>query len=123
VHPQAPPGRGAGAQAPPPVSQVIVPRPSANRQALAQDDLLDYLREWRRVTAKEQGVPAFVVLHDTSLEEIAEARPASVDALLRVYGIGERKAERYGREILDALARFAKGDRASPRKAKAAGNS
>jgi len=123
VHPQAPPGRGAGAQARPPVSPVIVPRPSANRQARAEEELLDYLREWRRVTAKEQGVPAFVVLHDTSLEEIAEARPMSVDALLRVYGIGERKAERYGREILDALARFAKGDRASPRKAKAAGNS
>jgi ATP-dependent DNA helicase RecQ len=105
------------------VSPVIVPRPSANRQARAEEELLDYLREWRRVTAKEQGVPAFVVLHDTSLEEIAEARPMSVDALLRVYGIGERKAERYGREILDALARFAKGDRASPRKAKAAGNS
>ena len=63
----------------------------------------------------------FVVLHDTSIEEIVECGPPSVDALLRVYGIGERKAERYGREILDALARFAKGDRASPRKAKAAG--
>jgi ATP-dependent DNA helicase RecQ len=83
--------------------------------------LLDYLREWRRVTAKEQGVPAFVVLHDTSLEEICEKRPKTVEALLLVYGIGERKAERYGREILDALARFAKGERAAPRKAKAAG--
>jgi ATP-dependent DNA helicase RecQ len=83
--------------------------------------LLDYLREWRRVTAKEQGVPAFVVLHDTSLEEICEKRPRTVEALLLVYGIGERKAERYGREILHALARFAKGERAAPHKAKAAG--
>lgn len=97
-------------------------RTGADRDAHADAGLLDYLREWRRVTAKQQGVPAFVVLHDTSLEEIVEIRPTSVGALLRVYGIGERKAERYGREILDALARFAKGERAAPRKAKAAGN-
>ena len=119
VHPQAPPLR-AGAQAPP-ASPSAELRPGANRDLHADTGLLDYLREWRRVTAKAQGVPAFVVLHDTSLEEIVDIRPASVDALLRVYGIGERKAERYGRKILDALARFAKGDRAAPRRAKAAG--
>jgi ATP-dependent DNA helicase RecQ len=122
VHPQAPPGPAAGAQAPRVSPSSAAVRLGANQDTHADAGLLDYLREWRRVTAKEQGVPAFVVLHDTSLEEIAEMRPTSVDALLRVYGIGERKAERYGREILDALARFAKGDRAAPRKAKAAGN-
>ncbi len=121
VHPQAPPGSAARVQAPR-VSPSGAARTGADRDAHADAGLLDYLREWRRVTAKQQGVPAFVVLHDTSLEEIVEIRPTSVGALLRVYGIGERKAERYGREILDALARFAKGERAAPRKAKAAGN-
>jgi ATP-dependent DNA helicase RecQ len=70
--------------------------------------LYERLREWRSATAKEQGVPAFVVLHDSTLEAICALRPASRGELLQVPGIGERKAERYGRQILDLLARRSK---------------
>jgi ATP-dependent DNA helicase RecQ len=77
--------------------------------------LHDYLREWRRVTAKEQGVPAFVVMHDTSLEALCRARPVSLSALLAVSGFGERKVEMYGEQILDAIGRFGKGERAATR--------
>ncbi|HEY2819469.1 MAG TPA: HRDC domain-containing protein, partial [Candidatus Acidoferrum sp.] len=77
--------------------------------------LHDYLREWRRVTAKEQGVPAFVVMHDTSLEALCRARPVSLSALLAVSGFGERKVEMYGEQILDAIERFKKGERAATR--------
>ena len=76
-------------------------------------ELREYLREWRRKAAKQQGVPAFVVMHDTSLEELCRIRPGSLSELLRVYGFGERKVASYGRQILDALAEFRKGDRAS----------
>jgi ATP-dependent DNA helicase RecQ len=76
-------------------------------------ELSEYLREWRRITAKEQGVPAFVVLHDTTLEEICRRRPASMAELLSITGIGERKAEVYGRGILTALERYGNGARAS----------
>jgi ATP-dependent DNA helicase RecQ len=76
-------------------------------------DLSEYLREWRRTTAKEQGVPAFVVLHDTTLEEICRRRPASIAELLGITGIGERKAEVYGKGILAALERYGSGARAS----------
>jgi ATP-dependent DNA helicase RecQ len=79
----------------------------------ADAELSEYLREWRRTTAKEQGVPAFVVLHDTTLEEICWRRPASVGDLLSITGIGERKAEVYGRGILAALERYGGGARAS----------
>jgi ATP-dependent DNA helicase RecQ len=75
--------------------------------------LREYLREWRRSTAKEQGVPAFVVLHDTTLEEICVRRPSSIADLLSITGIGERKAEVYGRGILAALERYGSGARAS----------
>jgi len=71
--------------------------------------LREYLREWRRTTAKEQKVPAFVVMHDSSLDEICRKRPATLAALLRVFGFGERKVELYGQQILDALARFRQG--------------
>lgn len=76
-------------------------------------DLREYLREWRRITSKEQGVPAYVVLHDTTLEEICRIRPASIAELLSITGIGERKADTYGQGILEALGRFREGARAS----------
>lgn len=76
-------------------------------------DLRDYLREWRRKAAKEQGMPAYVVLHDTTLEEICRIRPSSIAKLLTITGIGERKAATYGQEILAALQRYNEGARAS----------
>ncbi len=76
-------------------------------------ELSEYLREWRRITAREQGVPAFVVLHDTTLEEICGRQPSSMAELLGITGIGERKAEVYGKGILAALERYRNGARAS----------
>ncbi|MFZ0298788.1 MAG: RecQ family ATP-dependent DNA helicase [Candidatus Sulfotelmatobacter sp.] len=81
--------------------------------SVADAELREYLREWRRTTAKEQGVPAFVVLHDTTLEEICRRRPSSIADLRSVTGIGERKAEVYGKGILAALERYRDGARAS----------
>jgi ATP-dependent DNA helicase RecQ len=77
------------------------------------EELREYLREWRRTTAKEQGAPAFVVLHDTTLEEICRQQPSSIAELLSITGIGERKAEVYGKGILAALERYRGGARAS----------
>jgi len=76
-------------------------------------ELREYLREWRRATAKEQGVPAFVVMHDTSLDELCRRRPRTMSQLLAVPGFGERKSEMYGQKIFDAFARFGSGSRAS----------
>jgi ATP-dependent DNA helicase RecQ len=81
--------------------------------AEAHSELQEYLREWRRVTAKEQGMPAYVVLHDSSLDEICRVQPKSVADLLRITGIGERKAELYGQAILSALRRYREGARAA----------
>ena len=83
-------------------------------------ELQDYLREWRRTVAKEKNVAAFVVLHDSTLEEICRRMPKSPAELREIQGIGERKAELYGQPILDALSRFRQGERASnpERKAK-----
>jgi len=76
-------------------------------------NLREFLREWRRETASVQNVPAYVVMHDTTLEEICRVRPGSIGGLLHITGIGERKAELYGRHILDALKRFRDGARAA----------
>ena len=55
--------------------------------------------------ARKEGVPAFRVLTDTVLREIAAERPASEDALLQIAGIGPRLAGRYGAGILGVLQR------------------
>ena len=73
--------------------------------------LSEYLREWRRATAKRQGVPAYVVMHDTSLEELCRVRPRSLWELRAVTGFGERKIASCGEQILEALADFARGAR------------
>ena len=91
-------------------------RSRSSRESVSSDAdpaLREYLREWRRDMAKEQNTPAFVILHDTTLDEICRIRPRSIAELLRVSGIGERKAELYGAQILAALGQFEKGSRAS----------
>jgi ATP-dependent DNA helicase RecQ len=77
-------------------------------------ELREYVREWRRIAAKEQNVPAYLVMHDASLEELCSKRPRSIAQLLRVSGFGERKAAKYGEQILAALERFRQGRRAAP---------
>ncbi|HTM49957.1 MAG TPA: RecQ family ATP-dependent DNA helicase [Bryobacteraceae bacterium] len=76
-------------------------------------ELREYLREWRRIAAQRQGVPAYVVLHDSSLDDLCRRRPSSLAQLLKVSGFGERKAELYGEQIFAALEKFAAGARAS----------
>ena len=78
-------------------------------------ELREYLCEWRRSTAKEQGVPAFVVMHDTSLDELCRKQPRSIPELLLISGFGVKKAEMYGAKIIEALARFQSGARANLR--------
>lgn len=66
--------------------------------------LFEKLREWRAATAKEQGVPAYVVFHDATLREIAARKPASLADLGGVGGVGENKLAKYGEQVLDVLA-------------------
>jgi ATP-dependent DNA helicase RecQ len=77
---------------------------SSGASRAGDSPLLASLREWRLAQAREQGVPAYVILHDRTLGEIAALLPASVSALLAVPGIGAAKAERYGDALLALVA-------------------
>ena len=68
------------------------------------DPLFETLRETRRSLAAEAGVPAYVVFHDSTLREMAAARPATLAELGRVNGVGQAKLERYGDAMLAAVA-------------------
>ncbi|MHB8268836.1 DNA helicase RecQ [Bradyrhizobium sp.] len=70
--------------------------------------LVAALRAWRSEMARRRGVPAYVVLHDSTIDGIAVARPATLDQLRGVAGIGDKKLEHYGDELI-AMVRAAEG--------------
>lgn len=65
--------------------------------------LFNALRGLRAQLAKEQNVPAFVIFHDSTLRNIAEQRPTSLDELARVGGIGGSKLARYGPQLVEIV--------------------
>ena len=62
--------------------------------------LFEALRGWRREEAARQGLPPYVIFHDRTLQEIASVRPAGLDALAGIGGVGASKLERYGEAVL-----------------------
>ena len=68
-----------------------------------EESTFDALRQWRKDTALEASVPAFVVFTDATLVAIAEARPQSMQELSRLAGVGPAKLERYGEDVLRIL--------------------
>ena len=62
------------------------------------------LKAWRAEVARSHNLPAYVVFHDAALAEMADARPASLDELSGISGVGAKKLEAYGEEILRVLA-------------------
>ncbi|MDE2264164.1 MAG: DNA helicase RecQ [Gammaproteobacteria bacterium] len=80
---------------------------SAGSAPLDDDDthlpLFQALRAWRLQVAREHGVPAYTVFHDSTLEEIARRRPGSTEELRTVSGVGAVKLERYGSAVLDVV--------------------
>jgi ATP-dependent DNA helicase RecQ len=77
------------------------------------EELREFLREWRRNAARQKMIAAFVVLHDTTLDELCQKRPKTMQELRAISGMGEKKCEMYGQEILALFPRFAGGERAS----------
>ena len=73
---------------------------AVSKLAPVDEALFQLLRQWRADTAREQGVPAYVILHDKTLRELAEARPVSHGLLAGITGMGSAKIAHYGEELL-----------------------
>ena len=69
----------------------------------ASAELFERLRAWRGATAKDQGVPAYVIFHDATLREIAATCPTSLAELSKVSGVGDAKLAKYGQQVLTVL--------------------
>ena len=70
----------------------------------ADDSMVERLRSWRRERSREDGVPAYVVLHDATLRDLAATRPTTLHELAAVKGFGPTKIERYGDDVLAVVA-------------------
>ena len=80
-------------------------RNSGDRLGIEAADapLFDALRAWRRERAAEQHVPPYVIFHDATLSAIARQRPANLDALAKISGVGQSKLKRYGEDVLKVV--------------------
>ena len=81
-------------------------KPAAPVPIQADAGLLDALRSVRSRLAASGGVPAYVVFSNASLADMAARQPASMEEFLEVSGVGEVKAQRYGRDFLEAIAEW-----------------
>ncbi len=81
--------------------------PARRVKALVSEDdapLLSALKAQRRVLAEAANVPAYIIFNDKTLIEMAETRPASLDDMARISGIGTKKLDRFGQDFLQVIA-------------------
>jgi len=76
---------------------------SAGQGGVSNPALVAALRTWRSDVARKRGVPAYVVLHDSTIDGIASSRPATLEQLRGIPGIGDKKLEHYGHELIAML--------------------
>ncbi len=74
--------------------------------SLIERDCLEALKAWRAEVARSHNLPAFVIFHDSTLRALAQRRPSQMDDLEGVAGIGQKKREAYGAEVLRVVAPF-----------------
>lgn len=76
-------------------------------QQTEDDDLFERLRSLRKEISQREGVPPYVIFHDSTLREMSSLCPTDRQAMLQVKGVGESKFEKYGRIFLDCLQDYA----------------
>lgn len=76
--------------------QTTEPKPFDSNEQI----LWEQLRAWRALTAKEHGVPAYVIFHDSTLRELVRLCPKNHDELRQVTGVGAKKMEKYGESLM-----------------------
>ncbi len=85
-------------------------RETAVAATIVEGDLFDALRQVRLRLARERSVPPYVIFHDTTLRDMVDRRPKTLDQLHDVYGVGVRKAADFGDAFLDAIRTYERPD-------------
>ncbi|MGH6634616.1 MAG: DNA helicase RecQ [Gammaproteobacteria bacterium] len=77
----------------------------------SEQTLFEALRAWRADTSRSHGLPAYVIFHDTTLREIARLKPASLADLRGITGMGDKKIDSYGLDVMRVVEQFRLPDR------------
>lgn len=83
-------------------------KPFSDGKAPVDAELVEKLKKKRMDLAKRQGVPAFVVFNDSTLQQLALQKPTTLEEILKISGIGQEKAKRYGQDILKVMKEYQK---------------
>lgn len=67
---------------------------------------MERLKWWRMEVARRQNMPAYVILQDATLREIAVIKPKTPDDLLHIAGMGSKRLSMWGRDILELVSGF-----------------
>src|SRR5215468_2558108 len=79
-------------------------RPVELRPLTAEErQVIERLRRWRKRTAEQERIPAYLICHDRTLEHLAIVRPATVEELANIFGLGAARIAKYGPELLNQL--------------------
>jgi ATP-dependent DNA helicase RecQ len=91
-----------------PAKKKAAPKPAPMEDSWEGVDrgLFEELRQLRRTLAHERAMPAYIVFGDAALRDMARKRPSTLSALLRVFGVGEKKLEQYGEAMLTAIRQY-----------------
>ncbi len=87
----------------------LLPRAGELDMSEEEEDRFEVLRAWRRLVAREESIPAFMVFSDASLRSIARLDPRTPDELLDAHGVGPEKLRLYGEDVLETLRDHASG--------------
>ncbi len=80
--------------------------PDGQPLSLAERECLDALKAWRAEVAREHNLPAFVIFHDSTLRAIASQKPRTPDELDGIPGLGQKKRDAYGADVLRVVSAF-----------------
>jgi superfamily II DNA helicase RecQ len=69
----------------------------------SQMDLKKKLLEWRFKKAKDMGIPPYCILSNKSIDDILDKKPADINGLMDIYGMGTKRCDKYGKDILDII--------------------
>ena len=83
-----------------------IEEPAKNTVSVLDETLLKYLKDLRKKVAKEFGVPPFVVFQDASLEDMCMKYPITISELTNVFGVGEGKAKKYGKDFVALISKY-----------------
>ena len=86
--------------------ETVVFKILSNEEPILNPELFERLKQWRKEKAYKERIKPYIIFSDTSLISICNSKPKNVEELLEIRGVGSKKIENYGEEILKLINEF-----------------